>query len=113
MVNYLRVLIFVLFAVALALPIWASRTAESQGATEAPTGFDTLTNNFVDQATHELDRAEFEQVEGIVDGRGPPYNAQSSRECPQNPVTGGISQVTELRAGHEDSFGNFVAATVT
>jgi CxxC motif-containing protein (DUF1111 family) len=28
------------------------------------------------------------------------YNAQSCRECHQNPVTGAISQITELRAGH-------------
>ena len=30
------------------------------------------------------------------------YNAQSCGECHQNPVTGGISQVTELRAGRFD-----------
>ena len=32
----------------------------------------------------------------------PIYNAQSCAECHQNPVSGGISQVTELRAGHFD-----------
>ncbi len=113
MARLLRLLVFFLFATALALPMWMSRPAQGQGGTEAPTGMDTLTNTFVNQATHELDRAEFEQVEGISDGLGPIYNAQSCRECHQNPVTGGISQITELRAGHEDASGNFVAATVT
>ena len=30
-----------------------------------------------------------------------PYNAQSCRECHQNPTSGGTSQVTELRVGHQ------------
>ena len=115
MVNYLRVLIFVLFAVALALPIWASRTVEGQSATEAPAGFDTLTNDttFVSQATHDGDRATFEERDDVVKGLGPVYNAQSCAECHQNPVTGGISQISELRAGHNDGSGNFVPATLT
>jgi len=115
MVNYLRVLIFVLFAVALALPIWASRTVEGQAATEAPTGFDTLTNDatFVSQATHDGDRDTFEERDDVRKGLGPVYNAQSCAECHQNPVTGGISQISELRAGHNDGFGNFVPATLT
>ncbi|MFN2577310.1 MAG: di-heme oxidoredictase family protein [Pyrinomonadaceae bacterium] len=115
MVNYLRVLIFLLFAVALALPIWASRTVEGQAATEAPTGFDTLTNDatFVSQATHDGDRGTFEERDDVVKGLGPVYNAQSCAECHQNPVTGGISQISELRAGHDDGSGNFVPATLT
>src|SRR5256712_1795648 len=115
MVNYLRVLIFVLFAVALALPIWASRTVESQSATEAPTGFDTLTNDatFVSQATHDDDRGTFEERDDVTKGLGPVYNAQSCAECHQTPVTGGISQISELRAGHNDGSGNFVPATLT
>src|SRR6266567_637439 len=52
MVRYLRVLVFLLFASALALPIWKATTVESQSATEAPTGMDTLTNGFVTQAVH-------------------------------------------------------------
>ena len=115
MVNYLRVLIFLLFAAALALPIWASRTVESQSATEAPAGFDTLTNDatFVSQATHDADRGTFEERDDVVKGLGPVYNAQSCAECHQNPVTGGISQISELRAGHNDGSGNFVPATLT
>ena len=40
------------------------------------------------------------EVEEIADGLGPVYNAQSCRECHQNPVTGAGSQITEFRAGH-------------
>jgi CxxC motif-containing protein (DUF1111 family) len=61
-----------------------------------------VTNGFVDQATFDADRAVFEEQEGRSDGLGPVYNAQSCAECHQNPVTGGISQITELRAGHFD-----------
>ena len=113
MAKVLRVLVFLLFTAALALPIWTSRTVEGQGATEAPTGFDTLTNGMVTQAVHDTDRKTFEERDDVVKGLGPLYNAQSCAECHQNPVTGGISQVSELRAGHLDGSGNFVPATVT
>ncbi|MFL6261729.1 MAG: di-heme oxidoredictase family protein [Thermoanaerobaculia bacterium] len=76
-------------------------------ATEAPAGFDNLTNGFTTQTQFDLDKASFEDVEAIADGLGPVYNAQSCRECHQNPVTGATSQVTELRAGTTDGFGNF------
>jgi len=109
----LKILALVLFAVALALPIAMPRPAETQGATEAPTGFDTLTNGLVTQAVHDGDRDTFEERDGVQKGLGPVYNAQSCAECHQNPVTGGISQISELRAGHNDSFGNFVPATLT
>src|SRR2546425_8441858 len=113
MVRFLRVLVFLLFATALALPIWKSTTVESQSATEAPTGMDTLTNGLVTQAVHDGDRATFEERDGVKKGLGPVYNAQSCAECHQNPVTGGISQISELRAGHNDGNGNFVPATLT
>src|SRR6267142_2585846 len=111
--RLLQVLALCLFAVALALPMWMSSPVEGQGATEAPTGFDTLTNGMVDQATHDGDVANFEDVSTVNVGLGPTYNAQACSECHQNPVTGGISQISELRAGHNDIFGNFVPATVT
>jgi CxxC motif-containing protein (DUF1111 family) len=76
-------------------------------ADEAPTGFDNLSNGFVDQGTFQGDLAKFEQVEAIADGLGPLYNAQSCRECHQNPVSGGASQITELRVGHRDRKGRF------
>jgi CxxC motif-containing protein (DUF1111 family) len=112
MAKFFRVLVFLLFATALAVPIWTSRTVEGQAATEAPAGFDTLTNNMVNQATHDTDRAVFEERDGVAKGLGPTYNAQSCAECHQNPVTGGISQISELRAGHSDASGNFVPATL-
>src|SRR6266852_9336926 len=111
--RLLQVIALSLFAAALALPMWMSRSVEGQGATEAPAGFDTLTNGIVTQAVHDGDRATFEERDDVVKGLGPLYNAQSCAECHNNPVTGGISQVSELRAGHNDGFGNFVPATLS
>lgn len=85
-------------------------------ASEAPTGFDNLTNGHLDQGPEfeSLDedtvvplrsfndnRFIFEEVETAADGVGPTYNAQSCRECHQNVVTGGASQVTVQRAGEK------------
>jgi CxxC motif-containing protein (DUF1111 family) len=83
-------------------------------AMEAPAGFDNLTNGFLEQGddfetlnednvvalrSFNDNRFIFEEVEKIQDGLGPTYNAQSCRECHQNVVTGGASQVAELRSG--------------
>ncbi len=76
--------------------------------TEAPAGFDNMTNGFTTQGQFDLDKAAFDEVEEILDGLGPVYNAQACRECHQNPVSGSSSQVTELRVGRLDAFGNFV-----
>ncbi|HEY3137877.1 MAG TPA: di-heme oxidoredictase family protein [Blastocatellia bacterium] len=111
--RILKISALLLFAAALVMPFAFTSSVEGQAATEAPTGMDTLTNGFVTQATHDDDRATFEERDDVTRGLGPIYNAQSCAECHQNPVTGGISQITELRAGHNDAFGNFVAATVT
>ena len=86
--------------------------AFTQAPAEAPAAFSPgtmtlVTNGLVDQATFDADRAVFEEQEGRDEGLGPVYNAQSCAECHQNPVTGGISQITELRAGHFDGF-NFI-----
>jgi CxxC motif-containing protein (DUF1111 family) len=70
-------------------------------STEAPTGFDNKSNGVADDATHQADQMKFEEVEQLSDGLGPIYNAQSCRECHQNPVSGAASQVTELRVGHQ------------
>jgi len=82
--------------------------------TEAPTGFDSLTNGYLSQgpdyATLEEgtvvplrsfndNRFIFEEVETNADGLGPTYNAQSCRECHQNVATGGASQIAEHRTG--------------
>ncbi len=70
--------------------------------TPAPTGFDNLTNGFESQAQFDLDRANFDSREEFADGLGPIYNAQACAECHQNPVSGAISQITELRKGRFD-----------
>ncbi len=67
---------------------------------EVPVGFDDKGNGMVDDATHQSDKRVFDEVEQIADGLGPLYNAQSCRECHQNPVSGGASQISELRVGH-------------
>ena len=82
---------------------------------EAPTGFDNRTNGFDPQGppfgsidedsvvplrSFNDNRFIFEEVEGIADGLGPTYNAQGCRECHQNVVTGGASQIAEHRTGH-------------
>jgi CxxC motif-containing protein (DUF1111 family) len=73
----------------------------------APTSFDNASNGVADQATHKADQVKFEQVETITDGLGPLFNGQSCSECHQSPVTGGVSQVTELRVGHRGKDGSF------
>jgi CxxC motif-containing protein (DUF1111 family) len=75
---------------------------------EAPTGFDNKTNGLADDATHSADQAKFDEIEQISDGLGPLYNAQSCRECHQNPTSGGSSQVSELRVGHRGPDRKFV-----
>ena len=81
---------------------------------EAPAAFDNRTNGFDPQgpAFDSIDedtvvplrsfndnRFIFEEVEGVADGLGPTFNAQACRECHQNIVTGGASQIAEHRTG--------------
>lgn len=86
------------------------------GPTEAPAAFDDQTNGFTPQGdpntpeTFLADKAAFEAREEVADGLGPVYNAQSCAECHQNRVTGGSSQVMELRAGRSRPGGAFVPA---
>jgi CxxC motif-containing protein (DUF1111 family) len=81
------------------------------GATEAFAAFDDKTNGFVAaQADHVADAMQFNEHESLTQGLGPLYNADSCGSCHLNPVTGGISEVTELRAGHIDHHGTFVDA---
>lgn len=109
--KFLKLFVMVLFAAALATPLLFTPTVNSQGgATEAPASFDNLTNGFTDQTTFDADRAAFEAREEKADGLGPIYNAQSCVECHQNRVSGGVSQIMELRAGHSGPDGSFVPA---
>src|SRR4029079_6252765 len=80
---------------AVAVPV-----AWTQSPTEAPVGFDDVTNGFTTQDEFNADRGTFDELEGKDEGLGPVYNAQGCGECHQNPTSGGISQITELRAGH-------------
>ena len=70
------------------------------GPTEAPAAFDNRPNGLLSQIEFDKAKDQFAEVETVDSGLGPVYNAQSCEACHQNPVTGGISQVTELRAGH-------------
>src|SRR5437016_9736525 len=92
-----------------------------QGPTEAPTGFDTATlaqsagsqsvsNGIAQPAgdTYALDQSKFERDHDASTGLGPVFNARACVDCHQNPVSGGSSQFTEIRAGHNDANGNFV-----
>src|SRR6266699_2914473 len=74
---------------------------------EAPSGFDNKSNGLVDDATHAADQVKFDEIEQVSDGLGSLYNAQSCRECHQNPSSGGSSQVSELRPGHRGADGKF------
>src|ERR1051326_2576151 len=89
---------------ALALAV-ASQTTQPD---YAPTGYDNKSNGLVDDSTHQADQIKFDEVEGVADGLGPLYNAQSCRECHQNPASGGASQASELRVGHLGPDGRFV-----
>ena len=103
--RFPKIVVSLVFAAALGLPAADTSAVENQSATEAPTGFDDQTNGFVLQDQFEADKATFEEREIISDGLGPVYNAQSCAECHQNPVTGAISQVIEVRTGHFDGGG--------
>src|SRR5260370_3997423 len=92
-----------------------------QPATEAPTGFDTplvvqtpgskSVSNGINQPngdTFANDQRGFEKQFDADTGLGPVFNAQSCVTCHQSPVTGGASQMTELRVGHTHISRNFV-----
>ena len=109
--------------VGLAQPLGSSSSAS--GPTEAPAGFRTPTlsknpgsksvsNGILEPPgdTFALDQTAFESREGNDSGLGPVFNATICADCHQNPVTGGQSQITEVRAGHLDTNGNFVNPTI-
>ncbi len=109
--KVIKFFVIACFASALIISLVLTPTVTSQGGpTEAPALFDNLTNGFTDQATFDADRAAFEEREEKADGLGPIYNAQACVECHQNRVSGGVSQIMEVRAGHSAPDGTFVAA---
>jgi CxxC motif-containing protein (DUF1111 family) len=106
----------------LALAVAGAIVGIAQSATQAPAAYATPLNNdqagavsngFTTNATFAADEAVFMEEEDIGDGLGPVYNARSCVDCHATPNVGGTSQVTELRVGHTDSFGNFVNPTIT
>jgi CxxC motif-containing protein (DUF1111 family) len=51
---------------------------------------------------------DFLEVETAEDGLGPAYNGTSCAVCHSSPAVGGVSTVTEVRAGYRDEEGNFI-----
>ncbi len=96
----------------------SGKNTNAPNSSEAPTGYDNLTNGYIEQGpdygtlnednvvalrSFNDNRFIFEEFEGPDDGLGPTYNAQSCRECHQNIVTGGASQVTVQRTGRTEN----------
>lgn len=89
---------------------------------EAPAGFNTpsfngaqsVNNGIAEPAgdSFALDQQVFELNHSVATGLGPVYNATACASCHENPNTGGASQITELRVGHNDANGNFVNPTI-
>lgn len=102
----MRVIMIRILAAVLPFALALAPVADSP-PNPAPAAFDNKTNGMVDDATHQADQTKFDEVEEISDGLGPIYNAQSCRECHQNPVSGSASQVDELRVGHVGKHGEF------
>ena len=50
---------------------------------------------------------DFLEVEDAGDGLGPAFNGLGCAQCHATPAVGGISPVSEVRAGHVDENGNF------
>jgi CxxC motif-containing protein (DUF1111 family) len=88
-------------AMSLTLPR-AVAVGSNNGPTEAPTGFDRLTNGFVTQAEFDEAAEEFTGPETAADGLGPTFNAAGCGECHSTPTLGGTSQIFERRAGRFD-----------
>ena len=116
--TFVRVLLLGVIAV-------ACPASAQQSATEALAGFDTptlvanpgsqSTSNGIAEPpgdTYALDQQIYELIHDVNTGLGPVYNGRACAECHQNPVSGGASQFTELRAGHRDATGTFVNPTV-
>jgi CxxC motif-containing protein (DUF1111 family) len=94
----------------------------AKSATEAPAGFNTpsfngaqsVSNGIVEPPgdTFARDQEVYEENHSVQTGLGPVYNATACVSCHENPNSGGASQFTELRVGHNDENGNFVNPTI-
>jgi CxxC motif-containing protein (DUF1111 family) len=93
-----------------------------QSAKEAPAGFNTpsfdgahsVSNGMPEPPgdTFALDQQIYEENHSARQDLGPVYNATACVSCHENPNSGGASQITELRVGHNDANGNFVNPTI-
>jgi CxxC motif-containing protein (DUF1111 family) len=94
----------------------------AKSATEAPAGFNTPSFNGAQSVSNGLveppgdtfarDQEVYEENHSVQTGLGPVYNATACVSCHENPNSGGASQFTELRVGHQDENGNFVNPTI-
>jgi CxxC motif-containing protein (DUF1111 family) len=110
-----------LFAALTVLGTGLARVA-AKSATEAPAGFNTpsfngaqsVSNGIVEPPgdTFARDQEVYEENHSVQTGLGPVYNATACVSCHENPNSGGASQFTELRVGHNDENGNFVNPTI-
>jgi len=110
-----------LFAALTALGTGLARVA-AKSATEAPAGFNTPSFNGAQSVSNGIaeppgdtfarDQEVYEENHSVQTGLGPVYNATACVSCHQNPNSGGASQFTELRVGHNDENGNFVNPTI-
>jgi CxxC motif-containing protein (DUF1111 family) len=134
MLKLMKFLALVLFATALALPMWLPNSVEGQAGTEALTtdmdaktpndlfnGFGALGTPINDcvappvaptargNGRFEDNKFIFSERETVADGLGPTYNDVGCVECHQSTDVGAFSQTMEFRAGHIVS-GSFVDA---
>jgi CxxC motif-containing protein (DUF1111 family) len=110
-----------LFAALAVLGTGLARVA-AKSATEAPAGFNTpsfngaqsVSNGIVEPPgdTFARDQEVYETNHSVETGLGPVYNSTACVSCHENPNSGGASQFTELRVGHNDENGNFVNPTI-
>lgn len=117
--RVLYVSVFGLFGLLAMVGIAQQSLTEAPAAFATPTlsqnpGSQSVSNGISEPAgdTYVLDQSVFEKRHGVDDGLGPVFNATACVDCHQNPVTGGPSQITEIRAGHLDANGNFVNPTI-
>jgi CxxC motif-containing protein (DUF1111 family) len=125
MLKLMKFLALVLFAMALALPMWLPSSVEGQAGTEALTtdmdaktpndlfnGFGALGTPINDcvappvaptargNGRFEDNKFIFSERETVADGLGPTYNDVGCVECHQSVDVGAFSQAMEFRAGH-------------
>jgi CxxC motif-containing protein (DUF1111 family) len=113
----------VVWTMATAIVIGFNTRVGTTGPTDAPTGFDGVSNGFAeefcanqaaltnspnspeipaDECNFATAVEEFSAIEDVDEGVGPVFNATSCATCHAVPVLGGSSEVTEKRAGFFD-----------